>query len=630
MDRERPPPHRQPPERETAGQAGDGNLPNDGASLGHHIVARYGRSPGVIRMEATLQRFRRTGLFGHDRLPLLTRLSRHWGGVNLPYPGSGGPLTFLQPSPFASAKFAGDQRIGRSSESISTATVDPEAPLSVLDTPRGTLPIARKAERRMISSGAATPAATPAAPAATEPVPAVAGRQKSQPEALSAVSGDETSSRHPEATESGPAVVRRGRSQLETLSADLSDDTPARHPEATGTATVAPVATPADSRTRGPLPLSPTNADLGRAIIRRRKHPSPEASTRTKAPVTTETGPPLRIGPQFRKEESTIRRSALPLPAAGERLPSTDALAPASPASAPWLVSPDNRSGTSDAPGLESARWEEPSPIEPPTAMTSRGDLGTAIRLRHAHSTIATSAGPLPVSTAHPRQSRPSRVDRSESDARGPAGNRPGTSTTDAPETITARSLTTVHRMSEPRAATAQSPGEQPIVERGPSRWSRPADRLPSATPPPHPTVLPPLTDNADHNPTSPQARIETIGMLSRARAPLPLVVQRQPQHHSAGQTPGEPSPATVWRTGDIQRSPFAEGGHRAPSGRGSGSATAVSIEDLEVDTETRPNPRHAGDGERPNVDDLVDKVLRKLMRRLAVEQERRGWQRWF
>jgi hypothetical protein len=50
----------------------------------------------------------------------------------------------------------------------------------------------------------------------------------------------------------------------------------------------------------------------------------------------------------------------------------------------------------------------------------------------------------------------------------------------------------------------------------------------------------------------------------------------------------------------------------------------------LQVGTETDPNPPQAGDGERPNVDDLVDKVLRKLMRRLAVEQERRGWQRWF
>jgi len=626
MDRERPPPHRQPPDRETAGQAGDGDLPNDGASLGHHIVARYGRSPGVIRMEATLQRFRRTGLFGHDRLPMLSRLSRHWGGINLPYPGSGGPLTFLQRSPFVSAEFAGDAPIGRSTEPVSSTTVDPDAPLSVPDTPRGTLPIARKAEKRMISSGATTPAA----PAATEPVPAVAGRQKSQPEALSAVSGDETSSRHPEATESGPAVVRRRRSQPETLSADSGDGTPARPPEATVTATVAPVATPADSRTRGPLPLSPTNADLGRAIVRRRKHPSPEASTRTTAPMTTETGPPLRIGPQFREEESTIRRTVLPLPAAGERRPSTRASAPASPASAPRLISPDRPSATADVIRLERVRREEPSSIAPSAAITPRGDIGTAIRSRHAYTTIATSAGPLPVSAVHSRHSRPSRIDRSEADARAPVGNRPGTSTPNAPETITARSLTTAHQLLEPQATTAQIPAQQPILEPGPSRWSRSADRMPSAAPLPHPTVLPPLTDNAHRNSTAPEARIGTTGTLSRALSPMPLMVQRQPQHHSAGQTPRAPSPATVWRTGDIGSSPSAEGGHRTPSEHRSGSATSVSIEDLEVGTETRPNPRHAGDGERPNVDDLVDKVLRKLMRRLAVEQERRGWQRWF
>jgi hypothetical protein len=57
---------------------------------------------------------------------------------------------------------------------------------------------------------------------------------------------------------------------------------------------------------------------------------------------------------------------------------------------------------------------------------------------------------------------------------------------------------------------------------------------------------------------------------------------------------------------------------------------TAVPIEDSGVGTEVEPNPPVAGDGERPNVDDLVDKVLRKLMRRLTVEQERRGRQRWF
>jgi hypothetical protein len=53
-----------------------------------------------------------------------------------------------------------------------------------------------------------------------------------------------------------------------------------------------------------------------------------------------------------------------------------------------------------------------------------------------------------------------------------------------------------------------------------------------------------------------------------------------------------------------------------------------VSVEDLRVETEPHPSP--AGDGERPNVDDLVDKVFRRLMRRLAVERERRGWQPWF
>jgi hypothetical protein len=57
---------------------------------------------------------------------------------------------------------------------------------------------------------------------------------------------------------------------------------------------------------------------------------------------------------------------------------------------------------------------------------------------------------------------------------------------------------------------------------------------------------------------------------------------------------------------------------------------TAVRNEDPGVRSEIEPNRPQAGDGERSNVDDLVDKVLRKLMRRLAVEQERRGSRRWF
>ncbi len=29
------------------------------------------------------------------------------------------------------------------------------------------------------------------------------------------------------------------------------------------------------------------------------------------------------------------------------------------------------------------------------------------------------------------------------------------------------------------------------------------------------------------------------------------------------------------------------------------------------------------------DIEDLVERVLRKVMRRLAIESERRGWQRW-
>ena len=42
------------------------------------------------------------------------------------------------------------------------------------------------------------------------------------------------------------------------------------------------------------------------------------------------------------------------------------------------------------------------------------------------------------------------------------------------------------------------------------------------------------------------------------------------------------------------------------------------------------PVPSSRGTGpEDADVDRLVDKLLRKLFRQLAVDGERRGWQRW-
>jgi hypothetical protein len=110
----------------------------------------------------------------------------------------------------------------------------------------------------------------------------------------------------------------------------------------------------------------------------------------------------------------------------------------------------------------------------------------------------------------------------------------------------------------------------------------------------------------------------------------MPLVVQREPQHFSAEQTPRGPSPTTTWQAGNVGHSSPAIGGHRGPAGDGSGSAPVVRAEDLGVGAEVEPNPSQAGDGERQNVDDLADKVFRMLMRRLAVERERRGLQSWF
>jgi hypothetical protein len=449
MDRERPPPQRQSPDRETAGQAGGGETTYENAGLGHHIVARYGRSPGVISMEAALQRFRRTGQFGHDRLPLLTRLSGRLGGINLPFPGSGGPLTFLQPSPFVSTGFAGTERIGRSTESATTRTVAPGAPEGVSATPREPLPIARETGNRMITEGAITPTA----PAATKPGSAIVRRRKSQPEALSPGSGDET---------------------------------PARQPGATGTAPVAPVApvaTPADSRTPGPLPHSPTHAGLGRAIISRRKHPSPEASTQTTAPVTTETGPPLRIGSRTGEGESTVGKTAMPLPrpVGSGPPPSTPVLARAFPAPASRSTSPDPPTTAADTFPPGTARRERSSPIETPNAAASRGELGTAIQLSYARTTIAGTAAPLPVSTALPQQDSPSRVDRSVRNVPALAGNLPDAWATTAGATMTTVPPTLADRVPRPQAATLQSRAEQSFRGRDPDVES-PAGRRAAGT----------------------------------------------------------------------------------------------------------------------------------------------------
>ena len=558
MDRERP-----------------GETAHENPGLGDRIVARYGRSPGVIPMEAMLQRFRRTGLFGHDRLPLLTRLSRRWGGINPSYPGSGGPLTFLQPSPHASTGLAGTERIGRSTESVSTRTVALGAPLGVPDTPDGPLPIARKAGKRMTSKEASTPVA----PMETKPASAIVRRRRSRPEALSPDSGNET---------------------------------------------------PIDSRTLGLLPLSPTDAGLGRAIIRRRKHPSPEASTRTTAPVTTETGPPVRTSPQIRKEESTIGRTALTLPVADEPPPSTRVSAQTFPALAPRSTSLDPPTGTANAIPPGSARRESSSPIETPDAAASRGDLGTAIGLRYARTTIATTAAPLPVSAALQRRSGPSRVDRSAQNVRALAENPPDARPTTAGTAMTTLPPTMAHRLPQPQAATVQSRAEQSFRGRAPGGGSRPADRLPAATPPAHPAIFRALMDNTRPSPMEPGAGIGFTDALSPARSPMPLAVQGQGRRLSGGVLQRERLPTNTWQTGDTGRSPSEISASPMSTGQGSGTMAAVRVEDLGVRSEIERNPPRAGDGERPNVDDLVDKVLRKLMRRLAVEQERRGWRRWF
>lgn len=179
-----------------------------------------------------------------------------------------------------------------------------------------------------------------------------------------------------------------------------------------------------------------------------------------------------------------------------------------------------------------------------------------------------------------------------------------------------------------PRAATAQSHVEQPILEQDPGRLSRVADRLPTAVPPTHRTIFQTLADNARPDPIVAGAGMGSTNTLRRTRSPMPLAVQRESRRFSAEPAQGEQFPTTMWQTGNAGRSPFTIGGHRTPTGHGSGAATVVSVEDLGVETEPHPSP--PGDGEVPNLDDLVEKVFRMLMRRLTVERERRGWQRWF
>ncbi len=533
-----------------------------------------------------MQRFRGTALFGHDRLPLLNHLSRHWGGMSLPYPGSGGPLTFLQPSPFASAEFAGAEYAGRTDEPVTTKTLDLEAPARISATTHAPRPSAGETGRRMTTERTIIP-----------PAPVASG--------------------------AGSVIVQRRKSQSEPPSPDPGNEPPARPPEATVTETAASVETktrtavvaptetqtqPAESSFLGSLPVSPTGGDLGRPIIRRRKHRSPEASPRTIASVTTETEPPLRVGPQFSKADDTIRRTALPLPVAGTRHPSTSVSAPAAPATTTSSVTPDRPSGPAASPRSESIRPEEPSSIVTAATITPQGDLGTAIQLRHATTAIAKNPRPTPASMALPQQSGRSRIDRSEANIGIFAGTRPGTSTRNAPETIAA-SPAIAFPIPEPHAAAVRTLAEQPISASAPAHRSRSAGRL---------------------APAMPDAEIGAADTLSPARAPMPLVVQREPQHFSAEQSPRQPSPTAPWQTGNVGHSSPAIGGHRGPTGHGSGSATVVSVDDLGVGTEVEPNAPQAGDGERPNVDELVDKVFRMLMRRLAVERERRGQQPWF
>ena len=68
----------------------------------------------------------------------------------------------------------------------------------------------------------------------------------------------------------------------------------------------------------------------------------------------------------------------------------------------------------------------------------------------------------------------------------------------------------------------------------------------------------------------------------------------------------------------------------RAP-GRGDGTTTAPPPGPGSAPSQSLPETPagSAGAGSGLAVDDLVDRVLRKLTRQLAVEGERRGWRRW-
>ena len=58
-------------------------------------------------------------------------------------------------------------------------------------------------------------------------------------------------------------------------------------------------------------------------------------------------------------------------------------------------------------------------------------------------------------------------------------------------------------------------------------------------------------------------------------------------------------------------------------------SVSAQPADDRPADGVETAGGLDADTGNETDVDDLVDRVLRKLMRRLAVESERRGWRQW-
>jgi hypothetical protein len=172
------------------------------------------------------------------------------------------------------------------------------------------------------------------------------------------------------------------------------------------------------------------------------------------------------------------------------------------------------------------------------------------------------------------------------------------------------------------KALTADAAAKAPTMADAPATASagptKPAASGATGTTNPPSRPAPPFSSTLG----APQPRMPVLGTVTRgvgaAGAEGAMLIQTRPADgHDRSDTPLVLSPPTTRPASLLARQELT-------------SPPTSSTPTTSVSRPMEPAPASAPRvGKETDVDELVDKVLHRLMRRLAVEGERRGWPRW-